>query len=126
MDLKVKKGIQKVIKVIKMFEENVTIYPENKELELDDKGNPIKSNKEIKVKMAVMTPKSKYFLNDSINGSFLSDTKEAYYILKDDDEFKITENMLLKHKETIYRVVKIEENYGVFLRMEININDKRN
>lgn len=126
MDLKVKKGIQKVTKVIKMFEEDVAIYLENKELKLDDKGNPIKSNKEIKVKMAVMTPKSKYFLNDSINGSFLSDTKEAYYILKDNDEFKITENMLLKHKETLYRVVKIEENYGVFLRMEINIDDKRN
>ena len=60
-----------------------------------------------------------------MRGSAISDTKEGYYILKENDDFKITENSLLKCKDKVYKVIKVEENYGIFLRMELNIDDKR-
>lgn len=126
MDKKVLKAIKKVTKVIKMFEEDVILYDGNDTLELDDKGKPINNIREKKIKMAILTPKQKFTLSETISGSYLSNAKEAYYILKETDDFKITENMLLKYKNAIFKIIKIEENYGVFLRMELNINDKRN
>ena len=126
MDKKVLNAIKKTTKVIKMFEQDVVLLSENKKPRFDEKGKLIKIPSEIKIRMAIMTPKNKYYLDETIRGTSLSDTKEGYYILKENDDFKITENSLLKFKDKVYKVIKVEENYGIFLRMELNINDKRN
>lgn len=126
MDKKILNAIKKTTKVIKMFEQDVVLLSENKKPRFDEKGKLIKTPSEIKIRMAIMTPKNKYYLDETIRGTSLSDTKEGYYILKENDDFKITENSLLKCKDTVYKVIKVEENYGIFLRMELNINDKRN
>ena len=126
MDKKVLNAIKKTTKVIKMFEQDVVLLSENKKPKFDEKGKLIKIPSEIKIRMAIMTPKKKYYLDETIRGTSLSDTKEGYYILKENDDFKITENSLLKFKDKVYKVIKVEENYGIFLRMELNINDKRN
>lgn len=125
MDKKILKAIKKTTKVIKMFEQDVVLLSENKKPRFDEKGKLIKIPSEIKIRMAIMTPKNKYYLDESIRGTSLSYTKEGYYILKENDDFKITENSLLKCKDTVYKVIKVEENYGIFLRMELNIDDKR-
>ena len=125
MDKKILKAIKKTTKVIKMFEQDVVLLSENKKPRFDEKGKLIKTPSEIKIRMAIMTPKNKYYLDETIRGTSLSDTKEGYYILKENDDFKITENSLLKCKDTVYKVIKVEENYGIFLRMELNIDDKR-
>ena len=125
MDKKVLNAIKKTTKVIKMFEQDVVLLSENKKPRFDEKGKLIKIPSEIKIRMAIMTPKNKYYLDESIRGTSLSDTKEGYYILKENDDFKISENSLLKCKDKVYKVIKVEENYGIFLRMELNIDDKR-
>ena len=125
MDKKILKAIKKTTKVIKMFEQDVVLLSENKKPRFDEKGKLIKTPSEIKIRMAIMTPKNKYYLDETMRGTSLSDTKEGYYILKENDDFKITENSLLKCKDTVYKVIKVEENYGIFLRMELNIDDKR-
>ena len=125
MDKKVLNAIKKTTKVIKMFEQDAILLSENKKPRFDEKGKLIKIPSEIKIRMAIMTPKNKYYLDETIRGTSLSDTKEGYYILKENDDFKITENSLLKCKDTVYKVIKVEENYGIFLRMELNIDDKR-
>lgn len=126
MKRKMKKAILKILKVIKLFEDNVIILVENKKLKLDEYGNPILSREEIKVKMAIMTPKKISSIQIStIENSFLSFEKEAYYILNENDEFKISENMSIKYKNKIYKVINIENNYDVFLRLGLNIDDRR-
>ena len=126
MKRKMKKAILKILKVIKLFEDNVIILVENKKLKLDEYGNPILSREEIKVKMAIMTPKENIGIQIStIENSFLSFEKEAYYILNENDEFKISENMLIKYKNKMYKVINIENNYDVFLRLGLNIDDRR-
>ena len=125
MDKKVLKEIKKTTKVIKMFEQDVILLFENKKPRFDEKGKLIKTPSEIKIRMAIMTPKNKYYLDETTRGTSLSNTKEGYYILKENDDFKITENSLIKCKDTVYKVIKVEENYGIFLRMELNIDDKR-
>lgn len=125
MDKKVLKAIKKTTKVIKMFEQDVVLLSENKKPRFDEKGKLIKVPSEIKIRMAIMTPKNKYYLDETMRGTSLSNIKEGYYILKENDDFKITENSLLKCKDTVYKVIKVEENYGIFLRMELNIDDKR-
>ena len=125
MDKKILKAIKKTTKVIKMFEQDAILLSENKKPRFDEKGKLIKATDEKKIRMAIMTPKNKYYLDETIRGTSLSDTKEGYYILKENDDFKITENSLLKFKDTVYKVIKVEENYGIFLRMELNIDDKR-
>ncbi len=126
MKRKMKKAILKILKVIKLFEDNVIILVENKKLKLDEYGNPILSREEIKVKMAIMTPKKISSVQIStIENSFLSFEKEAYYILNENDEFKISENMRIKYKNKIYKVINIENNYDVFLRLGLNIDDRR-
>lgn len=126
MDRKVRVAIRKVLKVIRKFSDDVTIYSENSEVEFDDLGNPVQNKIEKTVKMAILTPKHNSTFPQSMDGSFLSNKKEGYYILNDNDDFKISEGIKIKHKDVIYRVVNIEENYGEFLRMELNIDDKRN
>ena len=126
MDRKVRAAIRKTLKVIKRFSDDVIVYSENPEVEFDDLGNPVQNKTEKVVKMAVLTPKHISSSPQSIDESFLSNRKEGYYILNDTDDFKISENMKLKHNDVIYRIVNIEENYGAFLRMELNIDDKRN
>lgn len=125
MDRKVRVAIRKVLKVIRKFSDDVTVYLENPEAEFDDLGNPVQNKTEKVVKMAVLTPKYNSSFPQSMDGSFLSNKKEGYYILNDADGFKISENMKLRHNGVIYRIVNIEENYGEFLRMELNIDDKR-
>lgn len=125
MDKKVLKRIKKITKVIKMFEQNAILLSENKKPRFDEKGKLIKVPSEIKIRMAIMTPKNKYYLDETMRGIAISNTKEGYYILKENDDFKITENSLIKCKDTVYKVIKVEENYGTFLRMELNIDDKR-
>lgn len=126
MKRKMKKAILKILKVIKLFEDNVIILVENKKLKLDEYGNPILSREEIKVKMAIMTPKKISSIQIStIENSFLSFEKEAYYILNENDGFKISENMRIKYKNKIYKVINIENNYDVFLRLGLNIDDRR-
>lgn len=126
MKRKMKKAILKILKVIKLFEDNVIILVENKKLKLDEYGNPILSREEIKVKMAIMTPKKISGVQIStIENSFLSFEKEAYYILNENDEFKISENMRIKYKNKIYKVINIENNYDIFLRLGLNIDDRR-
>lgn len=125
MDKKVLKAIKKTTKVIKMFEQDVVLLSENKKPRFDEKGKLIKVPSEIKIRMAIMTPKNKYYLDETMRGTSLSNIKEGHYILKENDDFKITENSLLKCKDTVYKVIKVEENYGIFLRMELNIDDKR-
>lgn len=125
MDKKILKAIKKTTKVIKMFEQDAILLSENKKPRFDEKGKLIKAPDEKKIRMAIMTPKNKYYLDETMRGTSLSNTKEGYYILKENDDFKITENSLLKCKDTVYKVIKVEENYGIFLRMELNIDDKR-
>ena len=126
MKRKMKKAILKILKVIKLFEDNVIILVENKKLKLDEYGNPILSREEIKVKMAIMTPKKISDIQIStIENSFLSFEKGAYYILNENDEFKISENMRIKYKNKIYKVINIENNYDLFLRLGLNIDDRR-
>ncbi len=126
MDRKVRAAIRKTLKVIRKFSDDVIVYSENPEIEFDEIGNPVQNKIEKVVKMAVLTPKHNSSFPQSMDGSFLSNKKEGYYILNDTDDFKISENMKLKHNNIIYRIVNIEENYGEFLRMELNIDDKRN
>lgn len=126
MDRKVRAAIRKVLKVIRKFSDDVTVYLEDSEVEFDDLGNPIQDKIEKIVKMAVLTPKHNSSFPQSMDGSFLSNKKEGYYILDDNQDFKVSEGIKIKHKDVIYRVVNIEENYGEFLRMELNIDDKRN
>ncbi len=126
MDRKVRAAIRKTLKVIRKFSDDVIVYSENPEIEFDEIGNPVQNKIEKVVKMAVLTPKHISSFPQSMDGSFLSNKKEGYYILNDTDDFKISENMKLKHNNIIYRIVNIEENYGEFLRMELNIDDKRN
>lgn len=125
MDRKVRAAIRKVLKVIRKFSDDVTIYSENSEIEFDKMGNPIQNKIEKTVKMAILTPKHNSSFPQSMDGSFLSNKKEGYYILDDNQDFKVSEGIKIKHKDVIYRVVNIEENYGEFLRMELNIDDKR-
>ena len=125
MDRKVRAAIRKVLKVIRKFSDDVTIYSENSETEFDEMGNPIQNKIEKTVKMAILTPKHNSSFPQSMDGSFLSNKKEGYYILNDNQDFKVSEGIKIKHKDVIYRVVNIEENYGEFLRMELNIDDKR-
>ena len=126
MDRKVQVAIRKVLKVIRKFSDDITVYLEDSEAEFDDLGNPIQNKIEKTIKMAVLTPKHNSSFPQSMDGSFLSNKKEGYYILNDIDSFKISENMKIKHNGVIYKIVNIEENYGKFLRMELNIDDKRN
>lgn len=126
MDRKTKSAIKKTLKVIEKLSDDVIVYSENSEIEFDEMGNPIQNKIEKTVKMAVLTPKHNSSFPQSMDGSFLSNKKEGYYILNDTDSFKISENMKIKHNGVIYRIVNIEENYGEFLRMELNIDDKRN
>lgn len=125
MDRKVRAAIRKVLKVIRKFSDDVTVYSENSETEFDEMGNPIQNKIEKTVKMAILTPKHNSSFPQSMDGSFLSNKKEGYYILDDNQDFKVSEGIKIKHKDVIYRVVNIEENYGEFLRMELNIDDKR-
>ena len=41
MDRKVRAAIKKVLKVIRKFSDDVTVYSEDSEVEFDDLGNPI-------------------------------------------------------------------------------------
>lgn len=126
MDRKTKSAIKKTLKVIEKLSDDVIVYSENSEIEFDEMGNPIQNKIEKTVKMAILTPKHNSSFPQSVNGSFLSNKKEGYYILNDNQDFKVSEGIKIKHKDVIYRVVNIEENYGEFLRMELNIDDKRN
>lgn len=126
MDRKVRAAIRKVLKVIRKFSDDVTVYLEDSEVEFDEMGNPLQNKIEKMVKMAILTPKHNSSFPQSMDGSFLSNKKEGYYILNDNQNFKVSEGIKIKHKDVIYRVVNIEENYGEFLRMELNIDDKRN
>ncbi len=126
MDRKTKSAIKKTLKVIEKLSDDVIVYSENSEIEFDEMGNPVQNKIEKMVKMAILTPKHNSSFPQSMEGSFLSNKKEGYYILNDNDDFKISEGIKIKHKDVIYRVVNIEENYGKFLRMELNIDDKRN
>ena len=126
MDRKVRAAIRKTLKVIRKFSDDVIVYSENPEIKFDEMGNPVQNKIEKVIKMAVLTPKHNSSFPQSVDGSFLSNKKEGYYILNDTDDFKISENMKLKHNNVIYRIINIEENYGEFLRMELNIDDKRN
>lgn len=126
MDRKTKSAIKKTLKVIEKLSDDVIVYSENSEIEFDEMGNPIQNEIEKTVKMAILTPKHNSSFPQSMDGSFLSNKKEGYYILNDNQNFKVSEGIKIKHKDVIYRVVNIEENYGEFLRMELNIDDKRN
>lgn len=126
MDRKTKSAIKKTLKVIEKLSDDVIVYSENSEIEFDEMGNPVQNKIEKMVKMAILTPKHNSSFPQSMDGSFLSDKKEGYYILNDNQDFKVSEGIKIKHKDVIYRVVNIEENYGEFLRMELNIDDKRN
>nr|DAX24386.1 MAG TPA: hypothetical protein [Caudoviricetes sp.] len=126
MDRKTKSAIKKTLKVIEKLSDDVIVYSENSEIEFDEMGNPLQNKIEKTVKMAILTPKHNSSFPQSIDGSFLSNKKEGYYILDDNQNFKVSEGIKIKHKDVIYRVVNIEENYGEFLRMELNIDDKRN
>jgi len=126
MDRKTKSAIKKTLKVIEKLSDDVIVYSENSEIEFDEMGNPIQNKIEKTVKMAILTPKHNSSFPQSMDGSFLSNKKEGYYILNDNQDFKVSEGIKIKHKDVVYRVVNIEENYGKFLRMELNIDDKRN
>ncbi|VTX50860.1 Uncharacterised protein [uncultured Leptotrichia sp.] len=126
MDRKTKSAIKKTLKVIEKLSDDVIVYSENSEIEFDEMGNPIQNKIEKTVKMAILTPKHNSSFPQSMDGSFLSNKKEGYYILNDNQDFKVSEGIKIKHKDVIYRVLNIEENYGEFLRMELNIDDKRN
>lgn len=126
MDRKTKSAIKKTLKVIEKLSDDVIVYTENSEIEFDEMGNPLQNKIEKTVKMAILTPKHNSSFPQSMDGSFLSNKKEGYYILDDNQNFKVSEGIKIKHKDVIYRVVNIEENYGEFLRMELNIDDKRN
>ena len=126
MDRKTKSAIKKTLKVIEKLSDDVIVYSENSEIEFDEMGNLVQNKIEKMVKMAILTTKHNSTFPQSMDGSFLSNKKEGYYILNDNDDFKISEGIKIKHKDVIYRVVNIEENYGEFLRMELNIDDKRN
>nr|DAN53094.1 MAG TPA: hypothetical protein [Caudoviricetes sp.]DAS12292.1 MAG TPA: hypothetical protein [Caudoviricetes sp.]DAT60565.1 MAG TPA: hypothetical protein [Caudoviricetes sp.]DAX24850.1 MAG TPA: hypothetical protein [Caudoviricetes sp.] len=126
MDRKTKSAIKKTLKVIEKLSDDVIVYSENSEIEFDEMGNPLQNKIEKMVKMAILTPKHNSSFPQSMDGSFLSNKKEGYYILNDNQNFKVSEGIKIKHKDVIYRVVNIEENYGEFLRMELNIDDKRN
>lgn len=126
MDRKIQAAIRKALKVIRKFSDDVTVYSEDSEVEFDDLGNPIQNKIEKTVKMAVLTPKHNSSFPQSMDGSFLSNKKEGYYILNDNQDFKVSEGIKIKHKDVVYRVMNIEENYGEFLRMELNIDDNRN
>ena len=126
MDRKTKSAIKKTLKVIEKLSDDVIVYSENSEIEFDEMGNPIQNKIEKTVKMAILTPQHNSSFPQSMDGSFLSNKKEGYYILNDNQDFKVSEGIKIKHKDVIYRVVNIEENYGEFLRMELNIDDKRN
>ena len=126
MDRKTKLAIKKTLKVIEKLSDDVIVYSENSEIEFDEMGNPLQNKIEKMVKMAILTPKHNSSFPQSMEGSFLSNKKEGYYILNDNQNFKVSEGIKIKHKDVIYRVVNIEENYGEFLRMELNIDDKRN
>ena len=126
MDRKTKSAIKKTLKVIEKLSDDVIVYSENSEIKFDEMGNPIQNNIEKTVKMAILTPKHNSSFPQSMDGSFLSNKKEGYYILNDNQNFKVSEGIKIKHKDVIYRVLNIEENYGEFLRMELNIDDKRN
>lgn len=125
MDRKTKSAIKKILKVIEKLSDDMIVYSENSEIEFDEMGNPVQNKTEKMIKMAILTPKHNSTFPQSMDGSFLSNKKEGYYILNDNDDFKISEGIKIKHKDVIYRVVNIEENYGEFLRMELNIDDKR-
>ena len=126
MDRKTKSAIKKTLKGIEKLSDDVIVSSENSEIEFDEMGNPIQNKIEKTVKMAILTPKHNSSFPQSMDGSFLSNKKEGYYILNDNQDFKVSEGIKIKHKDVIYRVVNIEENYGEFLRMELNIDDKRN
>lgn len=126
MDRKTKSAIKKTLKVIEKLSDDVIVYSENSEIEFDEMGNPLQNKIEKTVKMAILTPKHNSSFPQSMDGSFLSNKKEGYYILNDNQNFKVSEGIKIKYKDVIYRVVNIEENYGEFLRMELNIDDKRN
>ena len=126
MDRKTKLAIKKTLKVIEKLSDDVIVYSENSEIEFDEMGNPLQNKIEKTVKMAILTPKHNSSFPQSMDGSFLSNKKEGYYILNDNQNFKVSEGIKIKHKDVIYRVLNIEENYGEFLRMELNIDDKRN
>ena len=126
MDRKTKSAIKKTLKVIEKLSDDVIVYSENSEIEFDEMGNPIQNKIEKTVKMAILTPKHNSTIPQSVDGTYFTNKKEGYYILNDNQDFKVSEGIKIKHKDVIYRVVNIEENYGEFLRMELNIDDKRN
>ena len=54
MDRKVRAAIRKVLKVIRKFSDDVTIYSENSEVEFDDLGNPVQNKIEKTVTIIAM------------------------------------------------------------------------
>lgn len=118
-------AIRKVLKVIRMFEKEVTLIGEDGLIL--DKGKPIKNTSENTVRMAIMTFNSASMIpSDTFNSnSYFEDKKEAYYIITDEN-INICTNMKVITDDVVYRINKIEENYNSFLRMELVIDDKRN
>ncbi len=112
---------RRILKVIRKFEKNVILFDESDVNIIN--GKPIKTKTEKIIKMAVMSFDNQ-LPNDTYNStSVIDDKKEAYYRLS--QGHKISQNMLVKVDEVIYRINKIEENYKSFIRMELIINDKR-
>ena len=64
MDRKVRAAIRKVLKVIRKFSDDVTVYLEDSEVEFDDLGNPIQNKIEKIVKMASYNPAEYIGIND--------------------------------------------------------------
>ena len=98
MDRKTKSAIKKTLKVIEKLSDDVIVYSENSEIEFDEMGNPIQNKIEKTVKMAILTPKHNSSFPQSMDGSFLSNKKEGYYILNDNQDFKVSEGIKIKHK----------------------------
>lgn len=110
-----------ILKVIRKFERDVTLYVEGNTAIIN--GKPTKTKTEQTIKMAVMTFDNK-IPNDTYNEtSIIDDKKEAYYRVS--QGYKLSQNMLVKVDDVIYKINKIEEDYKSFLRMELIINDKR-
>ena len=129
MDKKISQALKKILKVIRFFEEDVVLVHQDETVGFDDMGKILDSIIEIPLKMAVMTFQSRFNVTEgTINNqdSTIARKKECYYILKDTDSFRITENSKVRYKNTVYRINSIEENYGIFLRMELEIDDRRN
>lgn len=129
MEKKISQALKKILKVIRFFEDDVVLVHQDETVRFDDRGKILDSITEIPLKMAVMTFQSRFNVTEgTINNqdSTITRKKECYYILKDTDSFRITENSKIRYKNTVYRINSIEENYGIFLRMELEIDDRRN